>query len=136
MKTVIMAGGRGTRISAIAPDIPKPMIKIAGVPVLEREIESLKEQGFDGLILTVGYLGSVIQNYFGDGSGVSPATGKPFGVKIKYFVEDTPLGNAGALFRIKDELTEDFLLLNADAVFDVDFNRFVAYHKERGGLAT
>ncbi len=136
MKTVIMAGGRGTRISAIAPDIPKPMIKIAGVPVLEREIESLKEQGFDDLILTVGYLGSVIQNYFGDGSGVSPATGKPFGVKIKYFVEDTPLGNAGALFRIKDELTEDFLLLNADAVFDVDFNRFVAYHKERGGLAT
>lgn len=136
MKTVIMAGGRGTRISAIAPDIPKPMIKIAGVPVLEREIESLRQQGFDDLILTVGYLGGVIQNYFGDGSGISPATGKPFGVKIKYFVEDTPLGNAGALFKIKDELTEDFLLLNADAVFDVDFNRFVSYHKERGGLAT
>ncbi len=136
MKTVIMAGGRGTRISCIAPDIPKPMIKIEGVPVLEREIESLREQGFDDLIITVGYLGHVICDYFGDGSGISPSTGKPFGVHIEYFVEDTPLGNAGALFKIKDKLTEDFLLLNADAVFDVDFNRFVAFHRQRGGLAT
>lgn len=136
MKTVIMAGGRGTRISSVAPDIPKPMIKIAGVPVLEREIKSLKDQGFCDIILTVGYLGNVIKDYFGDGSGVSPATGEPFGVHIEYFTEDVPLGNAGALFKIKDKLTDDFLLLNADAVFDVDFNRFVAYHKERGGLAT
>lgn len=136
MKTVIMAGGKGTRISAIAPDIPKPMIKISGVPVLEREIRSLKEQGFDDIIITVGYLGHIIRDYFGDGGGVSPATGEPFGVHIEYFVEDTPLGNAGALFKIKDKLTGDFLLLNADAVFDVDFNRFVDYHKKRGGLAT
>ena len=75
-------------------------------------------------------------NYFGDGSGISPATGRPFGVNIEYYFEKEPLGNAGALYRITDKLTEDFLLLNADALFDVDFNRFVAFHKEKGGLVT
>lgn len=136
MKTVIMAGGKGTRISSVASDIPKPMIKIDGVPVLEREIECLRLQGFDDIILTVGHLGQVITDYFGDGSGISPATGKPFGVHIEYYFEKEPLGNAGALFRIRDKLTEDFLLLNGDAVFDIDFNRFVKYHKEKGGLVT
>lgn len=136
MKTVIMAGGRGTRISSVASDIPKPMIRIDGKPVLEHEIECLRDQGFTDLILTVSHLGHIIMDYFGDGSGISPVTGRPFGVKIEYFVEKEPLGNAGALFRLKDKLTEDFLLLNADAIFDVDFNRFVAYHKQCGGLAT
>ena len=131
-----MAGGKGTRISSVASDIPKPMIKIDGVPVLEREIECLRTQGFDDIILTVGHLGQVITDYFGDGSGISPATGKPFGVHIEYYFEKEPLGNAGALFRIRDKLTEDFLLLNGDAVFDIDFNRFVKYHKEKGGLVT
>jgi D-glycero-D-manno-heptose 1,7-bisphosphate phosphatase len=136
MKTVIMAGGRGTRISSIASDIPKPMIKIAGKPVLEHEIECLREQGFNDIIITVSHLGNIIMDYFGDGSSISPVTGKPFGVNIEYFFENEPLGNAGALFKIKDKLTEDFLLLNADAMFDVDFNRFVKYHKECGGLVT
>lgn len=136
MKTVIMAGGKGTRISSVASDIPKPMIKIDGIPVLEREIDCLRDQGFTDIILTVSHLGNIIMDYFGDGSGVSPATGKPFGVKIQYYFEKEPLGNAGALFKIKDQLTEDFLLLNADSMFDVDFNRFVSFHKEHGGLVT
>lgn len=136
MKVVIMAGGKGTRISSVASDIPKPMIKIENVPVLEREIECLRSQGFDDLIITVSHMGNVIMNYFGDGSGDSPITGKPFGVHIEYFFEQEPLGNAGALFKIKDKLTSDFLLLNADAVFDVDFDRFVAYHQQHGGLVT
>lgn len=131
-----MAGGKGTRISSVASDIPKPMIKIENMPVLEREIECLREQGFTDLIITVSHLGHIIINYFGDGSGVSPVTGKPFGVHIEYFVEEVPLGNAGALYKLKDKLTEDFLLLNADAIFDVDFNRFVDYHKAKGGLVT
>ena len=134
MKAVIMAGGRGTRISSVASDIPKPMIPIEGKPILERELECLRDQGFDDIILTVSHLGDVIMDYFGDGSGISPVTGKPFGVHIDYYFEKEPLGNAGALFRIKNQLTEDFLLLNADAMFDVDFNRFVSYHKEKGGL--
>jgi D-glycero-D-manno-heptose 1,7-bisphosphate phosphatase len=128
MKVVIMAGGRGTRISSIASDIPKPMIKIDGKPVLEREIECLKSQGFTQLIITVSYLGNIITSYFGDGA--------KFGVDIEYFFEEEPLGNAGALFKIKEKLTEDFLLVNADAIFDVDFNRFVNYHKSKGGLVT
>ena len=136
MKTVIMAGGKGTRISSVARDIPKPMISIEGKPVLEREIECLREQGFTDLIITVSHLGHIIQDYFGDGSKVSPVTGNPFGVHIEYFVEEVPLGNAGALFQIKDKLTEDFLLLNADAIFDVDFKRFVAFHRKHGGLVT
>ncbi len=128
MKVVIMAGGRGTRISELFPDIPKPLIPIDGVPVLEREIISLKEQGFDDIILTVGYMASKIMHYFGNG--------RRLGVHIDYFVEKQPLGNAGALFQIKDQLTEDFLLLNGDAVFDIDFNRFVKYHKEHDCLVT
>lgn len=136
MKVVIMAGGRGTRISSVASDIPKPMIRIDGKPVLEHEIECLRDQGYTDIILTVSHLGNIIMDYFGDGSGVSPATGKPFGVNISYYFEKEPLGNAGALFKIKDQLTEDFLLLNADAMFDVDFNRFVAYHKSHGGWVT
>ena len=136
MKTVIMAGGKGTRISSVASTIPKPMVKIEGKPVLEHELECLRDQGFNDIIITVSHLGNIIMDYFGDGSGLSPVTGKPFGVHIDYYFEREPLGNAGALFKIKDKLTSDFLLLNADAVFDVDFNRFVAFHKEHGGLVT
>ena len=128
MKVVIMAGGRGTRISSVASDIPKPMIKIEGKPVLEHEILNLREQGFTDIILTVGHLGNIITDYFGDGS--------KFGVNIEYYIEETPLGNAGALFKIRDKLTDDFLLLNADAVFDIDFRRFVEFHKSHGGLVT
>lgn len=134
MKTIIMAGGKGTRISSIASDIPKPMIKIGNMPILEHEIMCLRDQGFTDLIITVGHLGHIIMEYFGDGSLISPATKKPFGVHIEYYVEETPLGNAGALFQMKEKLTDDFLLLNADALFDIDFNRFVEYHRKKGGL--
>ena len=126
VKVVLMAGGRGTRISELFPDIPKPLIPIKNIPVLEREIISLRDQGFTDIILTIGYMAEKIQAYFGDGERL--------GVKISYFVEDKPLGNAGALFKLN--LEDDFLLLNADAVFDVDFNRMVEYHREKGGLVT
>lgn len=136
MKTIIMAGGKGRRISSIATDIPKPMIKICGKPVLEHGIECLQKQGFNDFIITVSHLGSVIMRYFGDGSGVSPATGEPFNIKIEYYIERYPLGNAGALLKLKDRLNEDFLLLNADLMFDVDFQRLVSFHKKNGGIAT
>lgn len=136
MKVVIMAGGKGTRISSIASDIPKPMIKIEGKPVLEHELECLRDQGFTDIIVTVSRLGNTIMDYFEDGSRISPITKKPFGVHIEYYFEKEPLGNAGALFKIKDKLTSDFLLLNADIMFDVNFNRFVSFHREHGGLVT
>lgn len=129
MKVVIMAGGRGTRIAQLFPNIPKPLIPVDGMPILEREIRSLADQGFKDLILTVGYLAEKIQDYFGDGSRL--------GVHIEYFVERTPLGNAGALFRIREQLgDEPFFLLNADAAFDVDFKRMLAFHQKHGGLVT
>ena len=134
MKTVIMAGGRGTRIADLFPDIPKPMIPIQGPdgvskPVLEWEIISLREQGFTDILLTVSHMHEKIEAYFGDGNH--------FGVKIDYIVEETPLGNAGALIRYRDKLgTEPFLVLIADAMFDVDFNRMVKYHKQKNALVT
>ena len=123
MKTVIMAGGKRTRISSVASDIPKPMIKIEGKPVLEHELECLRDQGFKDIILTVSHLGNIIMDYFGDESGITTVTGEQFGVHIEYYFEKETLGNAGALFKIKDKLDSDFLLLSSDAVLDVDFNR-------------
>ncbi len=129
MKVVIMAGGKGTRIAELFPNIPKPLIPVDGVPILEREIWSLASQGFKNLIITVGYLADKIIEYFGDGSQL--------GVRIDYFVEGTPLGNAGALFQLKEKIgDEPFFLLNADAAFDVDFNRMFDFHKRHGGLVT
>ena len=129
MKTILMAGGRGTRIAELFPNIPKPLIPVDGMPILEREIRSLASQGFKDLILTVGYLADKIIEYFGDGSQL--------GVKIDYFVEETPLGNVGALFQLRDKIGEEpLLLLNADAAFDVDFNRMLDFHKKHGGLVT
>lgn len=129
MKVVIMAGGRGTRIAELFPNIPKPLIPVDGMPILEREIRSLASQGFKDIILTVGYLAEKIMSYFGDGSRLS--------VKIDYFVEETPLGNAGALFQLRDKIgREPFLLLNADAAFDVDFKRMLEFHKKHRGLVT
>lgn len=134
MKTVIMAGGKGTRIAEIFPDIPKPLIPIqdeTGVqkPVLQWEIENLRDQGFKDIILTLGYRAGQIQEFFGDGSN--------FGVHIDYYIEERPLGNAGALFKIRSKIgDEPFLLLNADAVFNIDFNRMVRFHKDHNALVT
>lgn len=128
MKTVIMAGGKGTRISSVTSDIPKPLIKIEGIPVLEREIVCLRDQGFTDFILTVSHLANQIIDYLGDG--------RKFNVHIEYYLENQPLGNAGALFMIRDKLKEPFLLLNADTIFDIDFNRFVEFHHSHGGLVS
>ncbi|MDD4082448.1 MAG: HAD-IIIA family hydrolase [Sphaerochaetaceae bacterium] len=128
MKTIIVAGGKGTRISSIANDIPKPMIRIGGKPILELEIECLKSQGFTDIIITISHLGSAITSYFGDG--------RKLGVNIEYFNEEIPLGNAGALFKIKDKLSEDFLLINGDILFNVDLNRFIDFHRNHFGLAS
>ncbi|MBR3764389.1 MAG: HAD-IIIA family hydrolase [Clostridia bacterium] len=136
MKAVIMAGGRGTRLASVARDIPKPMVLVGGMPVLEYELQMLREQGFTDILMTVGHLGRFIMDYFGDGSGVSPATGEPFGLHIEYFVEEQPLGNAGALLLLRDQLTEDFLLLNGDVVFNVDLRRMAEFHREKDALAT
>lgn len=122
-----MAGGKGTRIASVRSDVPKPMINICGKPILEHQINNLKACGLTDIILVIGYLGDKIKEYFGDGS--------KFGVNIEYFVEDHPLGTAGALFKMP-QLTEVFLLLCGDVIIDVDFNRFIAFHKEHKAWAS
>lgn len=127
MKTVIMAGGKGTRIAAVRSDLPKPMIPVCGKPILEWQIENLKASGLTDIVLVIGHLADAIKDYFGDGSR--------WDVKISYFIETQPLGTAGALFRMP-ELQEDFLLMSGDVMLDVDFNRFIRFHKEHNALAS
>ena len=129
MKAVVMAGGKGTRMAGICAELPKPMLPLSGKPILEREIEVLKKEGFSDIILVISHLGDAIREYFDDGAA--------FGVCITYCEEKEPLGTAGALALLKDTLAgDDFLLLNGDLLFDVDLSRFLAYHREKGGIAT
>ncbi|MBQ3063778.1 MAG: HAD-IIIA family hydrolase [Clostridia bacterium] len=129
MKAVIMAGGKGTRMATLGSDLPKPMLPLGGKPILAHEIACLVKEGITDIVLVVGHLGHVIKNYFGDG--------RTFGARITYFEESEPLGTAGALYHLKPALADDdFLLLGADLLFEVDLSRFLAYHRERGGLAT
>lgn len=122
-----MAGGKGTRIASVRSDVPKPMIEIDGKPILEHQLLNLKACGLTDITLVIGYLGDVIRTYFGDGS--------KWGVQLHYFVEDHPLGTAGALFQMP-ELTDDFLLLCGDVMIDVDFNRFAEFHRRNGAWAS
>jgi D-glycero-D-manno-heptose 1,7-bisphosphate phosphatase len=128
MKTVIMAGGRGTRVSSIAADIPKPMIPFFNKPILEYQTECLKQYGLNDITIVTGHLGEVIHDYFGDG--------RTFGVNITYFTETEPLGTGGALFKMKEDLRGDFILVNGDIIFSIDFARLVEFHHRKKALAT
>ena len=122
-----MAGGKGTRIASVASDIPKPMIPICGKPVLEHQINCLKENGLTDITLVVGFLGQQIKDYFSDGSR--------FNCCISYYTEESPLGTAGALYKLEN-ISEDFILINGDILFDLDFKRLIKFHKEKKSLAT
>ncbi len=128
MKAVIMAGGRGTRIASVNSEVPKPMIPVLDKPILQYQVECLTRQGVKDIILVIGYLGHVVKDYFGDG--------KKFGANITYIEEKDPLGTAGALYFLKDEIKEDFLLLCGDLIFDIDVNRFLSAHKNNGATVT
>ncbi len=130
MQAVIMAGGKGTRLAALTRDeIPKPMVPVAGKPLLLWQVERLKENGITDLIMVIGHLGEKIQEYFGDGS--------QFGVEIQYFVEEVPLGTAGSFYYLKDMLKEDtFVMMSGDLMFDIDFDRMVRFHREKKSAAT
>lgn len=128
MKAVIMAGGQGTRLRTVSSELPKPMVPVCGKPILQYQIENLRDNDITDLILVVGYLGEAIRDYFGDGSA--------FGVRIQYYTETYPLGTAGALYFLRESLSENFLLLMGDLMLSVDFGRFMAAHRAAGGLAT
>lgn len=100
MKVVIIAGGQGTRIASVNSEIPKAMIPVNGKPVLEYQVELAKRYGFTDFIFVIGYLGEVIKDYFGNGA--------KWGVTITYYIEQYPLGTAGAMPEIAHLLKEDF----------------------------
>lgn len=128
MKTVIMAGGKGSRIREVNSEVPKPMLSICGKPILQHQIECLVRQGLKDIILVTGYLGDKIEEYFGNGSA--------YGASVSYIREETPLGTAGALGCLRGVICEDFLLLNGDLIFSVDLKRFAQAHAENGALVT
>jgi NDP-mannose synthase len=127
MKSVVLAGGKGTRLAPYTHILPKPLMPIGDMPILEILIRQMKACGIDQVVLTVGHLSELIRTFFG--------CGERLGVDITYSYEECPLGTAGPLALI-DGLTETFLVCNGDVLTDLDINRLVDFHHASGGAAT
>ena len=128
MQAVIMAGGKGTRLSSVTRNlIPKPMVPFCGKPIIERLVEWLVQNGVHDIVICIGYLGEQIRAYL---------SGKDFGAAIHFVEEKEPLGTAGALAYMPRYIHEDFVLVYADLVLDADLLRMARFHKEKGGQAT
>ena len=128
MKAIIMAGGEGSRLRPLTCDCPKPMLPLMGRPLMEYAIHLLKRSGADQIAATLGYLPRAITEYFGDGSSL--------GVSLRYYTERTPLGTAGSIRRAADFLDERFFVLSGDGITDIDLNAALAFHRQKGALAT
>lgn len=128
MKVVIIAGGKGTRIASVNSEIPKAMMPIAGKPVLEYQIELAVRYGFNDIILIIGHLGNIIEEYFQDGA--------KWGASIQYFKEVKALGTAGALSLIREILYEDFFVFYGDTIMDVDLPQMLAFHRDKNADAS
>lgn len=119
IQTVILAGGRGTRLSPITEFIPKPMVPIKDKPFLEWLLLMLKRNSLKKMLLCVGHLGSKIEDYFGDG--------RRLGIEVKYSHEKELLGTGGALKLASDLIEEKFLLLYGDSYLDINYSEFIAF---------
>lgn len=128
MKAVVMAGGEGSRLRPLTIQRPKPMVPIVGKPVMEHILNLLKRHGITEVVVTVQYLASNIEDYFGNGS--------QFGMRITYSREDVPLGTAGSVKNAEGHLTEPFLVISGDALTDYDLTEVIKYHHEKKSLAT
>ncbi|HVB62649.1 MAG TPA: mannose-1-phosphate guanyltransferase, partial [Ktedonobacteraceae bacterium] len=128
VKAVVMAGGEGSRLRPLTIRRPKPMVPIAGKPVMEHILNLLKRHGITEVVVTVQYLASNIEDYFGNGSQL--------GMRITYSREDIPLGTAGSVKNAEDQLTEPFLVISGDALTDYDLTALIAYHREKQSMAT
>ncbi len=128
MKAVVMAGGEGSRLRPLTIRRPKPMVPIAGKPVMEHILNLLKRHGITEVVVTVQYLASNIEDYFGNGS--------QFGMRITYSREDVPLGTAGSVKNAEEQLTEPFLVISGDALTDYNLSDLIQYHTEKKSLAT
>ncbi len=126
MQAVVLVGGEGTRLRPLTLETPKPMVPIMNVPFLERTLVRLKEAGIDDVILPAGYLPAAISSYFGDGARL--------GLSIKYVIEETPLGTAGAIKNVAQYITGPFFVLNGDVLTSLDLKKMRAVHEEKRGL--
>jgi NDP-sugar pyrophosphorylase family protein len=125
---VIMAGGKGTRLRPLTENLPKPMIKVAGRPILERLILHLVGYGVKRIFLSVNYMSHVIEDYFKDGTD--------FGCSIEYLREEEPLGTGGSLSLLPEIPDEPVFVMNGDLVMQVNLERLLQFHNEGGYSAT
>jgi dTDP-glucose pyrophosphorylase len=125
---VIMAGGMGTRLRPHTEDCPKPLLSVAGKPMLEHIIERAKLEGFKHFVLAIHYLGHMIEEYFGNG--------EQLGVRIDYLREESPLGTAGALGLLKPIPDMPFVVTNGDVITDIRYGELLDFHTRHGAAAT
>ena len=127
MRAVILAGGKGTRLRPYTTVLPKPLMPIGDMPILEVVLRQLRAAGVDRTTMAVGYLAEILQAFFGDGTRL--------GMEIDYSLEEQPLGTVGPLTLI-DGLDETFIMMNGDILTDMDFADLVRHHRASGALAT
>ena len=128
MLAVVMAGGEGSRLRPLTINRPKPMVSIVNKPCLGHIFDLLTRSGITEAYVTLQYLASVIQDAYGDGSSV--------GLKLRYSVEETPLGTGGSVRQIGAALRDTFLVISGDALTDIDLTKVIAFHKEKGAAVT
>jgi len=127
MKAVILAGGKGTRLAPYTTVFPKPLMPVGDMPILEIMIRQLRHRGITELILCVGYLGALLEAYFGNG--------EKLGVNISYSYESEPLGTAGPIGLISG-LDETFFVMNGDLLTTLDYSAMLRFHRDHGRIAT
>jgi dTDP-glucose pyrophosphorylase len=125
---LIMAGGKGTRLHPLTENCPKPLLPVAGKPILEHIIERAKVEGFSHFILAIHHLGHMIEEYFGNG--------ETFGVKIEYLREESPLGTAGAMTLLDPLPTTPFVVTNGDVLTDIRYGELLDFHIQQNATAT
>lgn len=129
MQGVMLVGGLGTRLRPLTITTPKPMLPIVNTPLLEIELLHLRKFGVDDVILSTGYLPSVFDGYFGDGSNI--------GIKLTYVTEDEPLGTCGAVKNVEKHLGSDpIIVCNGDILTDLDIGALLDYHRQKGSVVT
>jgi NDP-sugar pyrophosphorylase family protein len=127
MRAVVLAGGKGTRLAPYTRILPKPLMPVGDMPILEVLLRQMKRAGVDDVVLTVGHLAQLLETYFTDGSR--------WGLRIRYSHEEQPMGTAGPLSLI-DGLDEAFLVTNGDVLTTLDLRELVSYHRAHKGIAT
>ncbi len=128
MQAVILAGGKGTRLKPYTTTFPKPLMPIDDLPILEIVLRQLAHYGFGHVIITTGHLAEMIRLFCGDGSR--------WGLRVEYSQEDAPLGTAGPIALLADQLEEHFLVMNGDLLTTMDYRQLLRAHITGGTLAT